>query len=196
MENFFIVTCLVVFAYLIFCSANKKRHRLQKKSFVFFAMAMTVLLFGACSANGSKQTSSNEKTEQVTSSKDESSKESTTKVSDSKKDRAQGSEKQESIQKTKSDEKKAANRTDQQQRAENKGLADLKYQGTQTINVNNGVPTFSEADMSTKNGSWERYGDLDSLNRATSAEAMLSQATMPRQGEKRGSISDVTPTGW
>ena len=50
MENFFIVTCLVVFAYLIFCSANKKRHRLQKKSFVFFAMAMTVLLFGACSA--------------------------------------------------------------------------------------------------------------------------------------------------
>ena len=196
MENFFIVTCLVVFAYLIFCSANKKRHRLQKKSFVFFAMAMTVLLFGACSANDSKQTSSNEKTEQVTSSKDESSKESTTKRSDPKKDRAQESEKQESIQKTKSDEKKAANRTDQQQRAANKGLADLKYQGTQTINVNNGVPTFSEADMSTKNGSWERYGDLDSLNRATSAEAMLNQATMPKQGEKRGSISDVTPTGW
>ena len=45
-----------------------------------------------------------------------------------------------------------------------------------------------------KNGAWEKYGDLDRLNRATSAEAMLNQSLMPT--EKRGDISSVTPTGW
>ena len=39
-----------------------------------------------------------------------------------------------------------------------------------------------------------KYGDLDRLNRATSAEAMLNQSLMPT--EKRGDISSVTPTGW
>jgi DNA-entry nuclease len=73
-------------------------------------------------------------------------------------------------------------------------LAELVYQGTQTIPINGNVPTFSQKTLSTKNGAWEKYGDLDHLNRATSAEAMLNQSLMPT--EKRGDISSVTPTGW
>ncbi|WP_261806159.1 DNA/RNA non-specific endonuclease [Lapidilactobacillus luobeiensis] len=76
----------------------------------------------------------------------------------------------------------------------NNNLASLTYQGTQTININQGKPTFSSADLSLDAGAWEKYGDLDRLNRATTAEAMLNQSIMPKG--KRGSISEVTPTGW
>lgn len=73
-------------------------------------------------------------------------------------------------------------------------LADLKYEGTQTIELNNNTPLFGPLDLSLENGSWETYGNLDNLNRATSAEAMLNQDLMPT--EKRGDISNVEPTGW
>ena len=73
-------------------------------------------------------------------------------------------------------------------------LADLEYDGTQTIEINDNVPIFGPLDLSLENGSWETYGDLDKLNRATSAEAMLNQDLMPT--EKRGDISNVEPTGW
>ena len=73
-------------------------------------------------------------------------------------------------------------------------LSDLKYEGTQTIELNNNTPLFGPLDLSLENGSWETYGDLDKLNRATSAEAMLNQDLMPT--EKRGDISNVEPTGW
>ncbi|WP_430612652.1 DNA/RNA non-specific endonuclease [Enterococcus sp. DIV0876] len=73
-------------------------------------------------------------------------------------------------------------------------LARLSYDGTQTIEVNHNQPTFSEAQLSIKDGAWARYGELDTLNRATSAEAMLNQSLMPT--EKRGDISSVKPTGW
>ena len=73
-------------------------------------------------------------------------------------------------------------------------LSDLKYEGTQTIELNDNEPIFGPLDLSLENGSWETYGDLDKLNRATSAEAMLNQDLMPT--EKRGDISNVEPTGW
>lgn len=73
-------------------------------------------------------------------------------------------------------------------------LSDLNYEGTQTIELNNNTPLFGPLDLSLENGSWETYGDLDKLNRATSAEAMLNQDLMPT--EKRGDISNVEPTGW
>ncbi|MFC6316045.1 DNA/RNA non-specific endonuclease [Lapidilactobacillus achengensis] len=88
-------------------------------------------------------------------------------------------------------EKKAA---ETKRKQSNTNLASLTYQGTQTINVNQGQPTFSSADLSLAEGAWEKYGELDQLNRATSAEAMLNQSIMPTG--KRGSISEVTPTGW
>ncbi len=73
-------------------------------------------------------------------------------------------------------------------------LPDLEYDGTQTIEINDNEPIFGPLDLSLENGSWETYGDLDKLNRATSAEAMLKQDLMPT--EKRGDISNVEPTGW
>ena len=73
-------------------------------------------------------------------------------------------------------------------------LADLKYEGTQTVELNDNSPIFGPLDLSLENGSWETYGDLDNLNRAISAEAMLNQDLMPT--EKRGDISNVEPTGW
>ncbi|MDT2659754.1 DNA/RNA non-specific endonuclease [Enterococcus hulanensis] len=73
-------------------------------------------------------------------------------------------------------------------------LAKLEYEGTQTIEINQNNPTFSKEDLSTANGPWAKYGDLDHLNRATDAEALLNKKLMPT--EKRGEISSVTPTGW
>ncbi|EOT43321.1 DNA/RNA non-specific endonuclease [Enterococcus dispar] len=73
-------------------------------------------------------------------------------------------------------------------------LAQLNYAGKQTIEINHGQPTFSKSELSTKSGAWEKYYPLDTLNRATGAEALLNQSLMPT--EKRGSISKVTPTGW
>lgn len=93
--------------------------------------------------------------------------------------------------------KKAAEEKAQKEAAtkkEIKNLANLEYQGVQTIEINDNVPTFSKSDLSLTNGAWEHYGDLDSLNRATQANAMLNQSLMPK--EKRGDISSVTPTGW
>lgn len=73
-------------------------------------------------------------------------------------------------------------------------LADLEYKEEQTIELNDNSPLFGPFDLSLEAGSWEEYGDLDQLNRATSAEAMLNQDLMPT--EKRGDISNVEPTGW
>ena len=59
---------------------------------------------------------------------------------------------------------------------DNSNLANMEYNGTQTIEVNDNNPTFSEDDLSLANKAWEKYGNLDQLNRATSAEAMLNQS--------------------
>ena len=69
-------------------------------------------------------------------------------------------------------------------------LAQLNYEGTQTIEINQNNPTFSKEELSIENGPWERYSDLDHLNRATDAEALLNKKLMPT--EKRGEISSVT----
>lgn len=81
----------------------------------------------------------------------------------------------------------------QQKKVVNK-LANLEYQGTQTIEANDGVPLFTEEDLSLTDGAWESYGDLDNLNRVTGANAMLNQSLMPT--EERGDISAIQPTGW
>ncbi|MGX7391396.1 DNA/RNA non-specific endonuclease [Enterococcus canintestini] len=75
-----------------------------------------------------------------------------------------------------------------------KELAKLNYAGKQTITINKEQPTFTKAELTTKNGAWEKYYPLDTLNRATGAEALLNQSLMPT--EKRGDISKVKPTGW
>ena len=53
---------------------------------------------------------------------------------------------------------------------------------------------FTKSELSLENGSWEKYSDLDFLNRVGIAEAMLGKDLMPT--EDRESISSITPTGW
>ncbi|QMU08671.1 DNA/RNA non-specific endonuclease [Levilactobacillus suantsaii] len=74
-----------------------------------------------------------------------------------------------------------------------KALANDKYQGTQIVAVNHNRPTFTAKELSLKKGAWQKYGDLDSLNRVTTANAMLSKSIMPTA--KRQALN-VTPTGW
>ncbi|TGD19104.1 DNA/RNA non-specific endonuclease [Levilactobacillus suantsaiihabitans] len=74
-----------------------------------------------------------------------------------------------------------------------KALANQKYTGTQIVAVNHNKPTFTKAELSTKKGAWATYGDLDSLNRVTTANALLSKSTMPTA--KRQPLY-VSPTGW
>ncbi len=60
------------------------------------------------------------------------------------------------------------------------------------VEINNNVPYFTEKDYTTT--SFEKYGELDRLGRCTLAYACAAQDTMPT--EKRGSISNVKPSGW
>ncbi|WP_407659081.1 DNA/RNA non-specific endonuclease [Lactiplantibacillus brownii] len=72
-------------------------------------------------------------------------------------------------------------------------LANMAYTGQQTIVINHNHPAFSSADLATDHGTWQRYGNLDQLNRVTAANALLSQSLMPKA--KREALN-VNPTGW
>jgi len=72
-------------------------------------------------------------------------------------------------------------------------LANLNYQGTQEIAVNNNTPTFTKSELNVANGSWQSFADLDNLNRAIQADALLSKNLMSTA--KREPLY-VNPTGW
>lgn len=63
------------------------------------------------------------------------------------------------------------------------------------IAINNNIPNFSDEEKSNTK-SFENYSELDSLGRVGVSFANLSKDTMPKKGEKRGSISNVRPSGW
>lgn len=134
--------------------------------------------------------------------KEQATKKQAKKVAEAKaKAEEEKAEKEESAVKAKAAKAKAAKAKEhakqtiiaQQKKVVNE-LAKLEYQGTQTIEANDGVPLFTEEDLSLTDGAWESYGDLDSLNRVTGANAMLNQSLMPT--EERGDISAIQPTGW
>lgn len=89
--------------------------------------------------------------------------------------------------------KSSGSTTTPKQSVATQALAQEKYQGTQIVAVNHNRPTFSSSDLSLKKGAWQSYGNLDSLNRVTTANAMLSKSIMPTA--KRQPLN-VTPTGW
>ena len=62
------------------------------------------------------------------------------------------------------------------------------------VELNNNNPYFEESEYTTEN--FERYSNLDELGRCGVAYANISKQTMPPEGDKRGSISNVKPTGW
>jgi len=67
-----------------------------------------------------------------------------------------------------------------------------EYTGEDYIIINDNKPNFSDEELTTE--SFEKYSDLDSLNRCGIAYANISKDTMPT--EKRGSIGMIKPSGW
>lgn len=68
------------------------------------------------------------------------------------------------------------------------------YDGDAYEIVNENDPEFSLTELVTE--SYENYSELDELGRCGEAQACLAQDRMPADGEERGDISDVFPTGW
>ncbi|MBR3162934.1 MAG: DNA/RNA non-specific endonuclease [Clostridia bacterium] len=68
------------------------------------------------------------------------------------------------------------------------------YTNKSYIELNNNEPYFSEKDFTTD--IFEIYSDLDSKGRCGVAYANICKELMPKNGETRGSINQVKPTGW
>lgn len=66
------------------------------------------------------------------------------------------------------------------------------YSGEPWVTVNNGVPFFTEEEISTE--AFEHYSELDSLGRCGPAFANVCPETMPT--EPRGNIGMIHPSGW
>lgn len=62
------------------------------------------------------------------------------------------------------------------------------------IEINNNVPYFTEEDYTTE--AFEKYSQLDEKGRCGVTIANICKETMPKEGEKRESISQIKPTGW
>ena len=74
-------------------------------------------------------------------------------------------------------------------------LVDLpSYSGEICVTINDNKPYFTEEEYTTK--SFEKYSELDSLGRCGVAYANICKETMPPEGDERGNISSVRPTGW
>ncbi len=71
-------------------------------------------------------------------------------------------------------------------------LGNAKIDSEPYMIVNENVPSFSKAEITTE--SFEQYAELDELGRCGTAFACVGQDLMPM--EKRGNISRVKPTGW
>lgn len=73
----------------------------------------------------------------------------------------------------------------------------LKWNGNVNdvvIQVNNNKPTFNSSELSTSRGAWQQFSNLDNLNRARTANAMLNRSLMPR-GRTRERLF-IRPTAW
>ncbi len=69
-----------------------------------------------------------------------------------------------------------------------------EYSGQIYVEINDGKPYFSEQDYTTR--SFEKYSELDDKGRCGVAYANISKDIMPPEGDKRGDISSIKPTGW
>ena len=67
-----------------------------------------------------------------------------------------------------------------------------KFTGEPYVVINNNQPEFTEEDITKK--SFEKYSELDNLNRCGVAFACIGQDIMPT--EERGEIGMIKPSGW
>ncbi|WP_438835861.1 DNA/RNA non-specific endonuclease [Streptococcus pluranimalium] len=77
---------------------------------------------------------------------------------------------------------------------QNEELKAKVFDGQHQVIVVNDKPQFTSEELNLENGSWEKYSNLDFLNRVGVVEAMLGQELMPKN--EREDISSVKPTGW
>lgn len=68
------------------------------------------------------------------------------------------------------------------------------YSGTLYTYINGGIPSFTENQYTTE--SYEYYSPLDTLGRCGVAVACVGKDIMPADGETRGNINSVKPSGW
>lgn len=72
-----------------------------------------------------------------------------------------------------------------------------EYNGYPYVEINGNQPNFSEEDIEILSSTgYEMYSGLDALGRCGVAEACVGRETMPLEGEERGSIGMIKPTGW
>lgn len=77
---------------------------------------------------------------------------------------------------------------------QNEELKAKVFDGQHQVIIVNNKAQFTSEELSLENGSWEKYSNLDFLNRVGVVEAMLGQELMPKN--EREDISSVKPTGW
>ena len=74
-------------------------------------------------------------------------------------------------------------------------IADIpEYTGQIYVELNGNIPYFNEQDYTTE--AFEKYSNLDEKGRCGVAYANICKEIMPPDGDKRGNISTVKPTGW
>lgn len=69
-----------------------------------------------------------------------------------------------------------------------------EYNETPYVEINNNIPYFTKDEYTTE--SFEKYSELDEKGRCGVAYANICKETMPLEGEERGDISSIKPTGW
>lgn len=72
-----------------------------------------------------------------------------------------------------------------------KKLAGMNYGKKDIVKVDKNKPNFKKSDLKKK--TWQKYGNLDGLNRATSANALLNKSLMPTSAREP---LVWNPTGW
>ena len=69
-----------------------------------------------------------------------------------------------------------------------------EYTNEICVEINDNKPYFTEADYTIE--AFEKYSELDYLGRCGVAYANVCKEIMPPEGDERGDISSVYPTGW
>ena len=142
-------------------------------------LTLIALLFSGCSQGISTYSDNTEVTQAVTKSNSETK-------SDSKKP------KKKSGKNTSSKKNKSSKRTTKSSKSSFSYKSVPKYKDKPYVAINNNEPFFKKNEL--KGKSFEKYSKLDYLGRCGVAEASIGTDLMP--SEKRGSISQVKPTGW
>ncbi|RVU70743.1 MULTISPECIES: DNA/RNA non-specific endonuclease [Lactobacillus] len=74
-----------------------------------------------------------------------------------------------------------------------KSLSHLKFHKQEIVTVDHNKPQFSKKTKSKKHGPWQHFSELDYLNRAHTANALLNKKLMPHS-QRQALTWD--PTGW